>query len=334
MTTRNARSLLKEGSHYEVPEIIDISGRRELLSSRLNYAGSLTSFLHNRQSISIQVIGNLTSGAVINNSLIKGINMAEYKKITCESWQHFKSHSIPELCGKGPFQRGVYLFRGHGSAQWSLMSVFDRKYMGMSRKKKVKMAEDLVNKFQEEAEGLDVDKALWSDKITRLALAQHSGVPTRLLDWTESPYIASFFAFAGIALNPNPEQYVAVWCLNTQSDVWSSDSGAEVLAVPTYGNDRLRSQLGKFTLLRAAVDSLEEYVQDFKEDDGALTQFLIPSSDAQIALADLDVMGINYTRLFAGLEGCALTATLRVRFNDLSEPKDASAPKSDGAAAG
>lgn len=259
--------------------------------------------------------------------------MAEYKKIACESWQHFKSHSIPELCGKGPFQRGVYLFRGHGSSQWSLMSVFDRKYMGISRKKKVKMADELVDNFQKEAEGLDVDKTVWSDKISRLALAQHFGVPTRLLDWTESPYIASFFAFAGIALNPNPEQFVSVWCLNTQSDVWSSDSGAEVLEVPTYGNERLRSQLGKFTLLKTAVDSLEEYVQGFPEDDGALTQFLLPSSDALIALADLDVMGINYSRLFVGLEGCALSAALRMRFKDLSEPKAASATESDGAAA-
>ena len=260
--------------------------------------------------------------------------MAEYKKVTCKSWQHFKSHSIPKLCGKGPFQRGVYLFRGHGSAQWSLMSVFDRKYMGISRKKKVKMADELVENFQKEAQDLDVDKTLWGDKNTRLALAQHFGVPTRLLDWTESPYIASFFAFAGIALNPNPEPFVAVWCLNTQSDVWSSDSGAEVLEVPTCGNDRLRSQFGKFTLLRTAVDSLEEYVQAFPEDDGALTQFLIPSSDALIALADLDVMGINYTRLFTGLEGCALTATLRMRFNDLSDRKDRSAKKRDGAGAG
>jgi hypothetical protein len=240
--------------------------------------------------------------------------MAEHKVVNCESWQHFKAHSIPELCGAGPFKRGVYLFRGHGSAKWSLMSLFDRTYIGTNRKQKVKMADELIEIFQKEAEGIEIDKSIWSDKVARLALAQHSGVPTRLLDWTESPYIAAFFAFAGIALNPKPEEHVAIWCLDTKSDIWSPETGVEVLEIPTYGNDRLRSQLGKFTLLKATFDSLEEYVQKFEEDDGALTQFLLPSSDALIALADLDVMGINYPRLFSGLDGCARAASMRMLF--------------------
>lgn len=240
--------------------------------------------------------------------------MAEYKKVPCESWQHFKSQSIPQLYDMGPFKRGLFLFRGHGSASWSLMSVFDRMYIGASRKQKMKIADELVEMFRKEAEGLDVERSVWDDETKRRALAQHFGVPTRMLDWTESPYIAAFFAYAGIALNPNKEDQVAVWCLNTKSDIWSSDSGADVVEVPSYGNDRLRSQLGKFTILKSGCDSLDEYVQNFPDDDNALTQFLLPSSDALIALADLDVMGINYPRLFNGLEGCARAVSLRMCF--------------------
>ncbi|HKP45225.1 MAG TPA: FRG domain-containing protein [Pyrinomonadaceae bacterium] len=242
--------------------------------------------------------------------------MAQHRIIPCQSWQEFKSVTITSLFGTEPFSRGVYLFRGHGSANWPLMSSFDRWYLGVGGNKanKVKVSERFISFFQKEAEGIDVDRSIWTDRVARLALAQHSGVPTRLLDWTESPYISAFFAFAGIALIPQPEPNVAVWCLDTRSEIWSKEFGVELLDIPSYGNDRLRNQLGRFTLLRAPFDTLEEYVSNFDGAESALTQFLIPSSDACAALADLDVMGINYSKVFPGLEGVARAARLRMLF--------------------
>jgi hypothetical protein len=234
-----------------------------------------------------------------------------YTTIQCESWQDFRVKATSELFGQAPFERGVYLFRGHGLAEWPLISTFDRWYSGRPRAGKVRATERLLALFQKEAESTDTPKELWADEVGRLALAQHHGVPTRLLDWTESPYMAAFFAFAGIAHSNEPGANVAVWCLDTRSSIWSRESGAEILDVPSYGNERLRGQLGRFTILRAPYDTLDEYVHQFPGEERALSQFRIPSRDVWAALADLDVMGINYSRIFPGLDGCARAARLR-----------------------
>ena len=43
--------------------------------------------------------------------------------------------------------------------------------------------------------------------------------------------------------------------------VWDSESGVRIIHVPPYGNERMRKQLGWFTLLNAPYDTLEEYIE-------------------------------------------------------------------------
>ena len=169
----------------------------------------------------------------------------------------------------------------------------------------------LVHEWRRGCEDVGVAPALLAEDRTLWALGQHYGLPTRLLDWSISPYVAAFFAFADhLTAHAGAAHHVAIWVLHLDNPVWSRPDGVEVVAAPAIGNVRLRNQGGRFTLCRASIGTLEEYVERFA-DDVALTKCVLPAAEAGRALADLDAMGITSAELFADLGGIATLATMR-----------------------
>ena len=232
------------------------------------------------------------------------------QEVHFESWEQFKDKISEHLFPNEVFRRGKYLFRGHSERTWTLISTFDRMFANQPKELRLKIADELLDRFKRALEWQNVPAEARSSDSMMLALGQHYGLPTRLLDWTESPYIAAFFAFNRSALWGAHDQQVAIWVLDSDNPIWSAHYGVEIIDVPSFGNQRIRNQSGKFTLAKTPFATLEAYIEAHN-DDRALQKYLLPATQSERALADLDAMGIHHATVYPEIEGAAQMALFR-----------------------
>jgi hypothetical protein len=175
--------------------------------------------------------------------------------------------------GLGRF-RSPYAFCGLPDASYDLTTTLMRLGGAYDRHEP-----HLLRNFRKYAPEHAVEDSLWN----WLALAQHHGLPTRLLDWTYSPYVALHFATQRLRLF---HADAVIWCVNYGKT-------SELLP------DRLRAVLGEegaevFTaeMLSRVGSSLQEF------DRLAPSEFVVflkpPSLDARI---------VNQYALFSLMSG-------------------------------
>lgn len=154
-----------------------------------------------------------------------------------------------------------------------------------------------------------------------VALAQHHGVPTRLLDWSERAYIAAHFAAEGAIkmLRGNKALYkslrLAVWGFQPDPLELVNGYKIRVVRVPRGTNANLAAQEGLFTLIEdeTPLDQppffsppLEQVAQP-----GRLRCYTLPAREASELLRVLDYELVTPTQLFPGLGGVVETLKLR-----------------------
>lgn len=191
-----------------------------------------------------------------------------------------------------------------GSSKWRLESTLDRRFAFASNPDRQASLGRLLQAFKREAiRGGLVTAEFPRDKGLEL-LARHHGLPSPMLDFTESPFIAAYFAFAGVG-RVVPGEMVSIWTLNRtmlpDDEAVELIDDIELLRV----NRRALSQRGVFLRLGVAAP-LEELVAP------ALFRFDFPVEDAVVALAELEGMCISATTLMCDLDGAAATVSTRL----------------------
>jgi hypothetical protein len=206
-----------------------------------------------------------------------------WPRVRVESWRQFQIEIEKHLDGES-------LFRGVASVRHRLMPSVGRNREGFSYSPAVEQA--LFSQFKREA--LPFLAARPADDWEWLALAQHHGVPTRLLDWSESPYVSLFFAVwgnddedAGLYTIPRPGQAGAL-----HSNPFRIKSVS--FFYPGYVTPRLVSQRGLFTV---HPNPSETYVPD------GMKQFVIGKKEKSDFRRKLDATGMHHAAIYADLDG-------------------------------
>jgi hypothetical protein len=142
------------------------------------------------------------------------------------------------------------------------------------------------------------------------ALAQHYGLPTRLLDWTTSLYVGAFFAFSKV--DQCASNFVSIWVLDIDR-VQRKFSSEHLEYVTDVYQENVRQlwQMGVFTYNRTPKKRVEQLFSQGSECyDPALdkqlpllVRFDLPITEVERVLDDLNMMRINSLTLFPGIEG-------------------------------
>ena len=137
---------------------------------------------------------------------MKDIPLLFYQEHTLDNWDAIRE-VVSSLSPK-------WIFRGQKESAWPLKSSFERaaEWAGCHSTKLRKIELDLFHQFRRRAHLYYEKVPKESSVLEWLALMQHHGAPTRLIDFTKSFYVALFFAISEVAHRQSGT--AAVWALN------------------------------------------------------------------------------------------------------------------------
>lgn len=239
-----------------------------------------------------------------------------------------------------------WAFRGQADDRWVLNNAIERTafihfYKGIEA--------EFVAEFQRGARNYLSKDETPEHLIEWLALMQHHGAPTRLLDLTRSPYIAAYFAFEFCI--EATDHNIAIWGVNIDYlkkrslEILSDEFGEALRDSKNLINENLfrkifyqnnkrlvfpvepfrmnrRYSLQQSVFISTGISDVPlmdqlQFLGDHIEQ--AVVKISIPSQYKKEALRELQQMNLHRASLFPDLDGYALS--LRLRYNSMKTPE-------------
>lgn len=167
-----------------------------------------------------------------------------------------------------------------------------------------KLESQLFNDFQKRY--VAYTTKTYHHDLDLLSLGQHFGLPTRLLDWTENPLMALWFAIDKVI----EDEMGVVWLFYPEEDDIINVKEVNPFVLPStkvfcpnHISERITAQAGWFTCHRLNKNNKFLQLENQSKYKDKLYRVLIPQESFDDIRIELSKLGINYNTVYPDLSG-------------------------------